>query len=226
MNATKLSAILVATLVTTFAGRAAAQGLNVAATPAGTHVLSSSVGMENAFVASLGYAHGLQVGDRTLFLGADFTLPWAKPDLGDYRLRARGILPIVGSSGWRLLGEVMPGVRSGQNPLNRHTAIGLEGNLLGGYYGQRWFAAAELGGDWTALSYIEHTDRFRNTAYAEVKDGWYGTTGATVHAGLVGGYSFEAIDVVLRAGQQRDLGLETLMLPLYLSLGVNARLPF
>ena len=226
MKAPSVTALCFAVVLGAFAGPAAAQDLNVAATKAGTHVVSSSVGFEDAMVASLGYGYAARVGDRTVMLGGDVTLPWAKVDVGDFRLRVGGLVPVLEGDRWRLLARLMPVVRGSESGVNRMTNVGLEGGLAGGYYGRRWFAAAELGADWAALTYVQHSAAYRHIIYADAKDGWYRTTGMTLRAGLVGGYSFEAVDVVLRAGQDRDLRLQTLFAPLYVTLGFNARLPF
>lgn len=225
MKTNTLYAICTVAVLSAFAQRAAAYELNLAATPEDTHVVSSSVGLENAFVATVGYGHTLRLLDRVVLVGGNVTLPWATPDSGDFRLKVGGLVPVVTGAQWRLLAQVMPVLRGSESLLNRMTNFGVEAGVVGGYYGRRWFAAAELGGDWAMLTHVEHSARYRSTTYAGAKDGWYRTTGATVHAGFFGGYSLDTVDLVLRAGQQRDLHLDKLLVPAYLTLGVNVRLP-
>jgi hypothetical protein len=76
-----------------------------------------------------------------------------------------------------------------------------------------------------AATHIEHTDRYRQVVYADARDGWYSSPGATLAYGVFGGYSFTNVDVVVRAGQRRDFQLDTWMLPFYATAGVDARLP-
>ncbi len=208
-----------------FAAPAAANTLNVTATAPGTQVVSSSAGLESAFVATLGYGYALPFADRMLVVGADVTLPWADPDVGDFKLRGNALVPILGHGAWRLLGELSPIVRGSKNEISRMTNLGFDTSVVGGYYGRRWFAAAEFGVDWAVLTRVDHTERYRDLVYDDAQSGWYRSTGANVRAGLFGGYSFDSVDVVLRAGQQRDQEFENVMLPAYVTVGVNVRLP-
>jgi hypothetical protein len=106
------------------------------------------------------------------------------------------------------------------------TNVGLETSAFGGFYDSSWFVAAEAGLDWAAATYIEHTERYRRVVYEGARDGWYSSTGTTMVYGLLGGYSFRNVDVILRAGQRRDLRLNTWMLPFYAGIAVELRLPW
>jgi hypothetical protein len=205
---------------------AAAQSINFGARPAErANELHFAVGLENAFVGTVGYSHGVSLLDHAIVLTADVALPWASFDLADFRLRMGALVPLAGKGSWKLTGKVLPVLRSTQNEINRMTNLGLDAGLVAGYYAQRWFIAAEAGLDWSAATYIQHSELYRQTGYAGAKDAWYSTTAANGYAGLLGGFSFERWDVVLRAGQTRDYRGKTPVIPLYVSAGINVRLP-
>lgn len=180
-------------------------------------------GAEYAFVAGAGYARILRIDGRPLLVGGDVTLPWASFDLGDYRLRAEAMAPIVGPKEWKLAGRVAPMLRGLDDELARFTNFGVETGVVGGYYARQWMVAAELGLDWALSTHIKHSQRYRNIAYEDAKDGWYRNTGANFNYGLVGGGSFSRFDLLLRAGQGRDLQANPQLLPFYAMLTCNAR---
>jgi hypothetical protein len=208
------------------AGPAAAQPINFGARPAEqTHELHFGVGLDSAFVAAVGYSHGVRLFDQGIILTGDLAVPWADFDLADFRLRVGSLVPIAGRGAWRITGKAMPLVRGTRNEVSHMTNVGIDAALMGGYYAPRWFISAEAGVDWAAATYIRHSERYRETVYAGAKDGWYATTGANIYAGLLGGYSFSTWDIVLRAGQARDYQLRAAILPIYLAAGINIRLP-
>lgn len=206
------------------AGPAAAQELNLAAIrPGDRHVLSVGAAAEDAVVLSLGYSRLLPSTGRTFALTSQLDV--VPVDAANWRLRAGAAAPIASWGRWAAGGKALGIVRGASNQVNRMTNVGLETSVSGGFYDSRWFAAAEVGVDWAAATYIRHSDRYRQVVYAEARDGWYSSTGATVVYGLSGGYSFSNVDLVLRAGQRRDFRFETWMLPFYAGVAVNVRLP-
>ncbi|HUJ28688.1 MAG TPA: hypothetical protein VLW85_21855 [Myxococcales bacterium] len=212
--------------VMALAGAAAAQPINFGAVPAEqTHVVQVSGGLENAFVASVGYGRGLSLAGRALVLTGDFTLPWAAPDLRDFEARVGVIAPVVESAEWKLSVELRPLVRGTSNQIARMTDLGLQSGLVLGYYTTRWFGGCELGLDWAAATYIESSARYRELDYAGAKDGWYASTGASLRGGLFGGHSFGRVEVVASAGEWRDLHLRPSTVPFFAAIGVSLRLP-
>ncbi len=208
------------------AGPAAAQPINFSLRPAeNSHELHLGVGLESAFLAAVGYSHGVRLFDQGIILTGDLAVPWADFDIADFRLRVGSLVPIAGRGAWRITGKALPLVRGTRNEFSHVTSVGVDAGLTGGYYSQSWFFAAEAGIDWSAATYIKHSERYRETKYVGAKDGWYSTTGANVYAGLLGGYSFQSWDIVLRAGQMRDYQLKVPFVPLYLAAGLNIRLP-
>jgi hypothetical protein len=206
------------------AGTAAAQELNLATTStARPSIVEVRTGMDHALLGAIGYRRVLAWGDRQVFAGGDVAIPWAGPDLGDYRVRAVVGLPF-GWEHWKLSGWISPALRGTENVAADMAAVGVDLRLSGGYYARRWFVAGEAGLDWVAATHISFSDAYRNTAYSGAKDGWYRTPGGTTYAGLHGGVSFSSFDLVVRAGHPRTTALETQTLPLYVTVGVNVAL--
>jgi hypothetical protein len=204
---------------------ASAQELNLATTsPDRPDILAARTGVDHGLVGELGYRRVLALGDRQLLVGGDVALPWARPDLRDYRVRATVGLPL-GTEHWRLAAWLSPTLRGTENAASDLAALGVDSRLTGGYYARRWFLAGEVGLDWIAATHLTFSDAYRTRVYSGAKDGWYGLTGGTAYTGLHGGVSFQALDVVVRAGHPRTTGLEQQTLPFYLTVGVNVALP-
>jgi hypothetical protein len=72
-------------------------------------------------------------------------------------------------------------------------------------------------------TYIKNSDWYRTYFYGDAKDGWYGGTGGTLHAGAKGGATLGRVEVVLRAGVTKSEALNDLDLPFYATLGANLR---
>jgi len=218
---------LVASVVVALASGtgASAQELNLAATSADRPgIVEVRAGIDHAFLGELGYHRVLAWQDRQLFVGGDVAVPWAKADLRDYRVRATVGLPLGGQR-WKVAGWLSPTLRGTDNAASEMAALGVDLRLTGGYYARRWFVAGEAGVDWVAATHVAFSDAYRNQVYAGAKDGWYRTPGGTVYTGLHAGVSFSSFDVILRAGLPRTTALDSQILPVYVTLGVNVALP-
>jgi len=221
----RLSMAASAAIALAAATTASAQEMNLAATsPGRPGVVGVRAGWDHAFLGEIGYRHVLAWGDQQILVGGDFALPWAKPDLRDYRLRATVGLPF-GTKSWKVAAWLAPAVRGTDNAVSRMTALGIDSRLTGGYYARRRFVAGEAGLDWVAATRIAFSDAYRRRVYSGARDGWYRNPGGTAYAGLLGGVSFSALDVVLRAGHPRTTALEAQTVPFYFTLGVNVALP-
>lgn len=207
------------------AARVLAQELNLATTGVDhPSIVAVRGGLDHAFLGEVGYRRVLAWGDRQLLVGGDVGVPWAKADLGDYRVRATVGLPL-GFEHWKLAAWVSPTLRGTENAASDMTALGADLRLTGGYYAGRWFVAGETGVDWVAATRITFSDRYRTVVYSGAKDGWYRTPGGTTYVGLHAGVSFSSFDLIVRAGHPRTTGLEEQTLPFYLTVGVNVALP-
>jgi hypothetical protein len=187
------------------------------------NMLHVTTGVEYGFVAGIGYSRGFAIGDRTLLLSGTIVAPWAEADARDYDARMGATIDIVARDRLRLIGGVGGGMRGTTNVMNRMKSIGADGVLLGGYWTRRWFVAGEGGYDGAIAVRIEHSDEFRETVYADARDGWYVDPGANIRLGVTGGVSFRRHDAVLRVGTARDREGRSQFLPGYATLGLNVR---
>jgi hypothetical protein len=214
-----------AVLLLAAAATASAQELNLANTSADQpSIVAVRTGLDHAFLGEVGYRRVLGWGDQQLFAGADAAMPWARADLGDYRLRATVGMPFGGEH-WKLAGWLSPTLRGTENAASRMTAAGVDVRLAGGYYARRWFVAGEAGLDWVAATHVTFSDAYRTSAYSGARDGWYRTPGGTTYVGLHAGVSFSSFDVIVRAGHPRTTALEMQTVPFYLTVGMNVALP-
>jgi hypothetical protein len=192
---------------------------------AGQQTVTAETGLQAGFVTSLGYARGLRIGalDRTLMPFAQATLLVAKPDPGDYAFRVGSQISLASIGWFDLSTQLAFEVAATENSIYRGTALRTDLVLLAGHYGRRWFAVAEAGYGRAWLTYIENSDYYRMTFYADARDGWYAGTGGRLHAGAKGGVTLGAVEVVLRAGVTKTETLQDLDLPFYATLGANYR---
>jgi hypothetical protein len=212
--------VLIALLALTGAARAQ----SFSRLEAGQQTVTAETGLQSGVVTSLGYARGLRVDriHRTLIPFAQATLLMAKPDLHDYGLRAGAQLSVVSLGWFDLSAQLALGVAGTENSIYTGTALRTDLALLAGHYGRRWFALAEVGHDRAWLTYIENSAYYR-AFYPEAKDGWYAGTGGKLHAGMKGGVSIGAVEIVLRAGVVETETLQDLDLPFYATLGASYR---
>jgi hypothetical protein len=220
----RLALAVFAALALVAGSTASAQELNLATTStARPSIVAVRTGVDHAFVGEVGYRHVLAWGDRQLFVGGDFAMPWAEPDLHDYRLRATVGMPF-GAEHWKVAAWLSPTLRGTENAASELVGLGVDLRLTGGYCSRRWFAGAEVGLDWAAATHIGFNDEYRRQ-FAGAKDGWYGATGGTAYTGVHAGLSFSSVDLVVRAGLPRSPALEQQSIPLYVTVGVNVTLP-
>lgn len=223
MNRRGLASLMVAALGYTLYGAAPvrAQEVNLATldeAPANRVYLRT--GAEFAFVAGAGYARAVSFGQRRLLLLGEVTMPWATLDASDYQLRVGALAPVIGWRGWRLAGSLAPTLRGTRNDVGRMTGFGFNAGATGGYYARHWFAAGELGFDYTLTTHVSHSALYRDVAYAEARDGWYVNPGGNYRVGAQIGASFGRYDLVLRAGQLREMYGRKPLFPLYGTLAL------
>lgn len=180
-------------------------------------------GAEYGLVAGVGYARAVPFLARTVLLGGDVTVPWGGFDAGDYRIRASALVPIAGTGHWRLAGTLAPTLRATSNDVSRMTNLGVDLGAVGGYYASGWFAGGEVGFDWAMATHVAHSALYRRLVYAGARDGWYGSPGGNLRAGVQAGLSFARHGVALRAGKLRDLKGEGPLFPLYATLAFDTR---
>jgi hypothetical protein len=212
-------ALFVSVFVMLFSWRAQAQEVNLARLDeAQANRVYVRTGAEWAFVAGVGYARTVPVGQRRLVLLGELTAPWAAADASDYQARVGALVPILAWRGWQLAGSLEPTVRGTKNDVGRMTSLGANAGVMGGYYAQHWFVAGELGFDYTLTTRIAHSQLYRDTVYENARTGWYVNPGGNYRLGGQAGASFGRYELALRAGILRDMMGGQPMFPLYATL--------
>lgn len=207
-------------LLALLAGTATADELNLRTMADAPNRVFVSTGAEYGFVAGAGYTRILPVLDRHIALSGDVTMPWAGFDLSDYRVRARALVPLVGTERFRVAGTVASSLRGNRSPVATMTDVGLDASLVAGFYTRRFFVALESGVDLALSTHITHSDDYRMDSYPDAKDGWYADPGANIRGGVQAGVAIDRYDVTLRLGQLRDSTGEAPLLPFYGTLSV------
>lgn len=202
---------------------ALAQPINLGSLDDEPNRVQVSTGAEYGFVAGVGYSRILPFLDRRVVLSGEATLPWASLDLADYRVRAGALVPIVGSTRWKLAGALAPTLRGTRNQVSDMTDLGVDASLVGGFYTPRWFVALESGVDLALTTHVRPSDAYRMNVHAGAQDGWFANPGANLRGGLQAGVTLARYDLILRAGQVRDAGGAAPLLPFYGTLTVDAR---
>jgi hypothetical protein len=177
-------------------------------------------GAEWAFVAGVGYARAVPVGHRRLLVLGELTAPWAAVDTSDYQARVGALMPIVELDRWKLAASLEPTVRGTKNDVSRMTSLGANAGVTAGYYAPHWLLAGELGFDYTLTTSVTHSKLYRDTVYADARDGWYINPGGNYRLGAQAGASIGRYDIVARGGILRDMMGGTPMFPLYATLAV------
>jgi hypothetical protein len=217
MNTTTLLSMIA--LLSLGASVARAQEVNLATlneAPANRVYLRT--GAEFAFVAGAGYARAVDLGSRRILVMGELQAPWATLDASDFQARVGALVPIVGWRGWRLAGSLAPTLRGTKNDAARMTGLGFDAGALGGYYARHWFLAGELGFDYTLTTHVSASQTYRDSVYANARDGWYINPGGNYRLGGQAGASFGRYDVVLRAGLLREMYGAHPTFPMYATL--------
>jgi hypothetical protein len=190
----------------------------------GEQTVTLETGLEGAVAASVGYATGVRIEslDRTVMPFCEGTLMMAHPDLGDYAARAGAQSSLLRLGWFDLSAQLGFGVAGTDDSIHRATALRADAVLLAGHYGRSWFAVAEGGYEHAFLTYIKNSDYYR-AFFPGARDGWYGNSAGTVHAGAKGGIKLGGVEVVLRAGVTKTERFNDLNLPFYATLGAGYR---
>lgn len=191
--------------------RAAAHELmNLLADRDAPHRVYLITAVDPTVASGVGYAYALPIDAvaRVVDLSADLAAPWFAFDGRHYRLDVGARLPLLRYRDVQLAGRLHLQLAGGKNWVHTATAIRFEGSLVVGYFQPRFFVDVEAGIAHTPLTYLVHGDRFRDSQYAEVVDGWYSGTGGRLSLAVEGGYRVSACwELGLRAGRYTTLEL-------------------
>lgn len=215
--------MMIASVLCVASVSARAQNVNIAAVAKDDNVVTVTTGVEYGFALGVAYGRVVSVADRPVVVGGELTLGLAEIDAHDFRLRANGLMPIVGQGRWKVLGGLSTSLRGTHNEIASMVDFDADAAVFAGRYTRRTLIVAELGLDYGLATHIAHTDEYRMTVYADARDGWYGNPGGILHAGLQAGASFGRYDAFLRFGRLVDTSGEPPMLPFYGTVSAGTR---
>ncbi len=189
------------------------------------HILTACFAWDYSVSYSLGYAYQLKT-NAPIILTANFSIPSGKKLLDDFKTKIGGQILLLNTSNVKGSMALNGIYRRYENPLVRLENFGSELKGTLGYYKQKWFVAGEVGFDKAIVTHFKHSETFKETIFAEVKDGWYKpATGGNFMYGIQTGWSFKKSDITFNIGMVRTQDFKaTPLVPYYLMLGYNHRL--
>ncbi len=187
-----------------FAGRDAAAQWNVARLDTDRNRVFVSSGLDPALVVSLGYARSLPVSGHDVQLVGDVGLAGGHLDTHDFRARLGVQSSLLRWRSVHLTGSATFITRGTQNIIYRGLNFGSDFTGTLGVYRRHWFATSEFGFDKAIITHVQNTQYYRDTFYADAKDGWYLTGGGNFHGGLAGGH-LDTHDFRARLGAQSSV---------------------
>jgi hypothetical protein len=213
--------MLVALVVLALGARDVAAQWNVERFRTSGNQVYTTFGLEPALVTSVGYGRNVEVFGRPWQIGAEAGLVAYDFDIQDFRARLQARGTLLGWRSVRLVGSAAFITRGTENQIYRALNFGSDFTGALGVYKPRWFVTGEFGFDKAIITYLTHSDWYREHYYPDAKDGWYLNAGGTFHYGLTGGMAIGRTELTARIGQQRTEDFNALTPPLYASLGVG-----
>jgi hypothetical protein len=202
-----------------------AQTVNWIALEDTKHIITAGIGWDYSVSYSLGYAYQLKT-KVPIMLNTNFSIPSGERLLDDFKTKIGGQILLLNKS--NLKGSIaLNGIyRRYENPLVKLQNFGSELKGTFGYYKPKWFVAGEVGFDKAIVTHFKHSEIFKETIFAEVRDGWYEpSTGGNFQYGIQTGYSFNQSDISFNIGIVTTQDFKTTpLIPYYLMFGYNLRL--
>jgi len=188
--------------------------------PAGTEQSAGlEAGLESAFITRATYAHELPGFLRDATVYARFTWPVVTPDLADFAVDAGLSATAIGTERWKVQLLLGPSLRNTSNMAFSATALGLRSGMLAGYRSDGWGLMAELGYEQILTTHLRHSDLYKDTYYAQAKDGWYSISAGTWQLGLRGGGRIGRVELYAALGVMATDQLKPLTPPFYATVG-------
>jgi len=186
------------------------------------HLANVNVSWDYAAALGLGYAYRMET-KLPVILNAQFSLPAGKDVFDDFKVKLGFQVRVLKTGNFQGTLSMFGIYRQYQSDLAKFQNFGSEFSATFGYYRQRWFAATEIGFDKAIVTRVKNTELMRQN-YPGVRDGWYIPTGGNFSFCLLAGYSFNSIDLYLKAGKIIDQNLKsTETVPLTFQFGINKR---
>lgn len=217
----RITILTVATLLSSLGAADAAAQWNVARFATERNRVYTTFGLDPAIVTSVGVAHVESLLDRDVQVSAEAGVVAARFDTRDFRTRLGVRSSLVSWRSLQLTGSATAIARGTSNSVYRGINFGADLTAAAGVYRPRWFAAVEGGKDKAIITHVRHTDWYREYFYADAKDGWYLDAGGTMHYGVAAGFTLSRAELVTRLGVLRTEDGNSLMPPMYLSVGLG-----
>jgi hypothetical protein len=164
----------------------------------GQHFVGLKFGADYATVMGLSYGQRLP-SKRQSFLAAEFSTPFGRDLLDDWKLRF-SYQRELWQQGHFSLG-LKPGLimRGYESNVAKVLNIGIDLSAALGYYRPKWMLAAEVKIDHTLASKLNH--QFLKEVYPEIYNGWIGSTGGNLKVGAQFTRTVGGQQVALRIGK-------------------------
>ena len=221
MSRMKMKAAAIALVLSVVAVREAQAQWNVARLGMEKNRAYTTFGLDPAFVGTVGYGRAVRVMEHDWQLTADAGVATASMDARDFRARLGTQTSLLHWRSVHLTGSATAIMRGTSNAVYRGFNWGADASGTVGVYRPRWFAAGELGKDKAIITHVTHSRWYRESYYADAKDGWYLDAGGTERVGLASGLSLGRTELALRAGWQWTERGNATTSPVYASVGMG-----
>jgi hypothetical protein len=202
-----------------------AQTINWNALENSNHVITVGFGWDYSVSYNIGYAYQVQT-KVPLLLNANFSIPSGKNLMDDFKTKIGGQVVLLNNANLKGCISLNGIFRRYENPLVRLQNFGSELKGTFGYYNSKWFVAGEIGFDKAIVTHFKHSERFKETIYGDVEDGWFEpATGGNILYGIQTGFSFLKSDITINIGKVSSQDFKsTPLIPFYLMMGYNCKI--
>lgn len=181
----------------------------------------TTVGLDPALVATVGYGRTIRLFGRHLQLSGDVGLAVAELDTRDFRARVRVRTSVIHWRSLHLTGAATFITRGTENSIYRGFSYGADLTGTLGLYRPGWFVAGEFGKDKAVITHVTHSEWYRTYFYPQARDGWYLDAGGTFHYGLTTGITVGRAELAARFGFMRTERFNDVVPPMYASAGIG-----
>ncbi|MBD3320381.1 MAG: hypothetical protein GF350_04715 [Chitinivibrionales bacterium] len=196
--------------------------------PAGIFSNSFIFGLnfDPSFTLNVGYARVFHIGENEwpLTLSADFATPMMLSSGRNYIGEIGTMVPVYQFKKVKVVNALTVRNMRQENWAAVAYNFTLEEGILPGFYHEDFYIAAEASFAWFLFAHYAHSDKYRDTVYEDVVDGWYRSTGGKFDFGVRGGIIFlQKWGVNIRGGIRVDelFRITYSGAPVYVNFGVS-----
>ncbi len=169
-----------------------------------------------------GYNRSMNIFNKPVLLGLDFSVPAGKNLFDDHKIKIGGEIELLNKNNFYVSAKVKGVIRRYKSIYTRIENFGSDVGLTVGYYKPKWYIATNFGFDKAISSHLKHTETFKEI-YPLVQDGWYKNTGGNFYLGLdLGATIKENLGISFKVGITNAEGKDVnALLPYYIQIGLN-----